>query len=243
MKQGPEIFRFRGTPSRLLTAVEYAGKVPPPQSCRVTLAGRTALPLFVRRLRSEEPLMSVMSFRLPKSTPPGIYQGRVELGEQQIPIEVEVEPRTILRFLRPALFRRIKRGARITEELVLVNRGNVTIEIPKEDRFCVFDESGVARAIYRGLVEEDGDGEQRIDRVMDELAKSHGGLVRVTVSEGWGALAPEEVRTLKVEFHFSGRLIANRTYRGTWSVSEASLDVKVEVTRESEGEEKTNELR
>jgi len=68
---------------------------------------------------------------------------------------------------------------------------------------------------------------------MDELAKSHGGLVRATVSGGWGALAPEEVRTLKVEFLFSGRLIADRTYRGTWSVSEASLDVKVDVTRES----------
>ena len=135
MKQAPEILRFRGTPSRLLTTLEYAERVPPSQSGRVTLAGRTALPLFVRRLRSAEPLMSVLSFRLPKSTPPGIYQGRVELGEQQMPIEVEVEPRTNLRFLRPALFRRIKRGASITEELVLVNRGNVTVKIPKEDRF------------------------------------------------------------------------------------------------------------
>ena len=238
MKQAPELLRFSGAPTRLLATVEYAEQVPPATACRVKLRDDGSLPLYVRRLRSKEPFVSIMSFRLPKSTPPGTYKGSIELGEQQIPIEVEVEPRTSLRFIRPEFVQAVKPGAKVTTKLVLINRGNVDVDIPREDKFCVFDDGGIARAMYQGLVEEDGDGEHRINRIVDELAKAHGGLVRVTVTEGSGRLAPEEVRELTVEFLFSRRLIGGHTYRGTWPVSEASLDVKIDVAGESEGEEK-----
>jgi hypothetical protein len=238
MKQAPEFLRFRGAPARLLATVDYAEQVPPASACRVKLPNNGSLPLSVRRLGSKEPAVSVMSFRLPQSTPPGTYKGSVALGERQIPIEVEVEPRTSLRFIRAEFVHTVKPGGKVSTELVLMNRGNVDVEIPREDKFCVFDDSGIARALYQGLVEEDGAGEHRINRIMDELAKAHGGLVRVTVTEGSGRLAPEEVRELTVEFLFSRRLIGGHTYRGTWPVSEASLDVKVEVRGESEGKEK-----
>jgi len=238
MQNEREPLRFRGTPSRLLATVELEEGHPAPKVCRVTLPEAGPLPLSVRRLRSAEPFVSTLSFRLPKSTPPGIYQGSVELGERHIPIVVDVEPRTSLRFLRPAVAFKGAPGAKTTAELVLLNRGNVEVSIPREDKFCVFDDEGVARAMYRGLIEEEGDGQQRLDRIMEELAKAHGGLVRVTVSKGSGPLAPEEVRELAVEFHFSRRLMGGHVYRGTWNVSEASLEVKIGVMGESKGEEK-----
>jgi hypothetical protein len=234
-QQGP--LRFRGTPNRLLAMLERP-EFPPPRTCRVIFPDTGSLPLSVRKLRSTGARISTLSFRLPRSTPPGLYEGNIELGEERIPVVIDVESRTSLRFLRSRIVCREKPGARITAELTLLNRGNVEVTVPREDTFCVFAEDGIARAMYRGLVEEDGDGRQRLDRIMDELAKAHGGLVRVTVSDGSGPLAPEEVRELAVELHFSHRLIGGHTYRGTWSVSEAGVEVEIEVIGESNGKEK-----
>jgi len=150
---------------------------------------------------------------------------------------VEVEPRASLRFLRSRLAFREKPGARTTADLMLCNRGNVEVAIPEEEKFCIFADDGFAKAMYLGLVEEDGDGKQRLDRIMDELAKAHGGLVHVKVRKGAGPVAPEEVRNLSLEFHFSRRLKDGHTYRGSWSVSGASLDVQIEVIGEPGGEE------
>lgn len=228
--------RFRGTPNRLLATLELP-EFPPARACHVILPDAGSLPLSIRKLRSTEPVVSTLSFRLPKSTPPGSYEGNVELGEKRIPILVDVEARASLRFLRSRIVCREKPGARVTAELTLLNRGNVVVAVPREDTFCVFADDGIARAMYRGFVEEDGDGKQRLDRIMDELAKAHGGLVRVTVTEGSGLLAPEEVRDLTVELHFSHRLVGAHTYRGTWTVSLASLEVEIEVIGESNREE------
>jgi hypothetical protein len=235
-QRGP--VRFKGPPNRLLATVELPEAFPTGKPCHVILANTDSLPLSVRRLRSAPPLVSTLSFRLPKSTPPGSYEGNVELGEKQIPVVVDVEPRVSSRFIRSRFACKERPGARTTAELVLLNRGNVEISVPREDTFCIFADDGLARAMYRGLVEEDGDGKQRIDRIMDELAKAHGGLVRVTVTEGSGPVAPEEVRELSVELHFSHRLVGGNTYRGTWSFSQASLEVEIEVVGELNREEK-----
>ncbi len=233
--------RFRGTPNRLLATLELPEKFPPPKVCRVVLPDTGTMPLMVRALRSTAPVVSTLSFRLPKSTPPGSYQGNVELGARRIPAVVEVEPRASLRFIRSKVTFRERPGARARAELVLVNRGNVDVTVPSEDSLCVFANDGLTRALYSGLVEEGGDGRQRIDRIMDEVAKAHGGLVRATVLEGAGCLAPEEVRELVVEFHFSHRLTAGHTYRGTWSIAESSLEVEVEVVGGPNGKERANE--
>ncbi len=236
MKTQPGPLRFSGTPNRLLATLERP-EFPPARACRVIFPDTASLPLSVRKLRSAGTRISTLSFRLPRSTPPGLYKGNIELGEERIPVVIDVESRTSLRFLRSRIVCREKPGARITAELTLLNRGNVEVTVPREDTFCVFANDGIARAMYRGLVEEEGDGKQRLDRIMDELAKAHGGLVRVTVIEGSGPLAPEEVRELTVELHFSHRLVAGHTYRGTWPVSAASLDVEIEVVAESNREE------
>jgi hypothetical protein len=230
MKNERETLRFKGAPTRVLATIELPEAFPPARDCRVTLPETGSLPLVVRPLRSTPPIISILSFRLPRSTPSGSYEGNMELGDKRIPIVVDVESRSSLRFIRPKITHKGVPGARMSTELTLVNRGNVNVTIPNKATFCVFDDGGVTRALYRGLVEEDSVGKQRIDRVMDELAKAHGGLVRLTVIKGSGRLAPEEVRELEVELHFSRRLTGGHTYRGTWSVCGASLEVEIEVT-------------
>ena len=231
MKREREPLRFRGAPTRLLATLEFPEVFPPAHVCLVNLPGTGSLPLSVRPLRSTPPAISVLSFRLPKSTPPGSYKGNMNLGDKSMPIVVDVESRSSLRFIRPNFTRKGMPGARFSTELTLVNRGNVEVTVPDEDAFCVFDDGGVARALYVGLAEENSGDSQRIDRIMDELAKAHGGLVRVNVNKGSGRLAPEEVRELEAELHFSRRLVNGHTYRGTWSVAGASLEVEIEVVK------------
>ena len=231
MKNEREPLRFTGAPTRLLATLELPEAFPPARVCRVTLPETGSLPLAVRRLRSTPPIVSALSFRLPKSTPPGSYEGNMDLGDERIPIVVDVESRSSLRFIHARFTHQGMPGAKIKTELMLFNRGNVDVTIPGEDTFCIFDDGGVARAFYLGLVEEDSLGRKRIDRIIDELAEAHGGLVRVTVTKGSGPLAPEELRKLEVELHFSRRLVRGHTYRGSWSVSGASLEVKIEVTK------------
>jgi hypothetical protein len=231
MKNEREPLRFKGAPTRVMATLELREAFPPAHDCRVTLPETGSLPLAIRPLRSTPPIVSTLSFRLPKSTPPGSYEGNIELGDKSIPIVVDVESRSSLRFMRPKITHKGVPGARMSTSLTILNRGNVNVTIPDEDTFCVFDDGGVTRALYLGLVEEDSAGKQRIDRIMDELAKAHGGLVRVTVTKGSGHLAPEGVRELEVELHFSRRLTGGHTYRGTWSFSGASLEVEIEVSK------------
>lgn len=229
MKAARHTLRFRGAPTRLLALLDLPeALVSANNACKVTLDGKW-LPLSVRRLRCKEPTFSTLSFRLPMSTPPGSYRGSADLGGKQIPIMVDVEPRSCLRFMPSKLVYRGKSGTGFSDEVILLNLGNVEVEIPAKDTFCLFDSSGVARAFYRGLTEENPTEKGRIDRVMDELAKSHGGLMRVTVSKGAGRLAVEEARELAFDLHFSRRLSAGHTYRGTWQVAEASLEVEIEL--------------
>src|SRR5271163_1636796 len=100
MKNDPEPLRFRGAPTRVLATLELPEPFPAANACRVTLPLTGSLPLVVRPLRSTPPIVSALSFRLPKSTPPGSYKGNIELDGKRIPIVVDVESRSSLRFIR-----------------------------------------------------------------------------------------------------------------------------------------------
>jgi hypothetical protein len=240
MKDKQEPLRFKGVPSRVLATLESAEGLPSSQACRVILAEMGSLPIAIRPLRSTPPIVSTLSFRLPKSTPPGLYKGNIEIGDQRIPIEVDVESRSSLRFIHPKFTHKGPPGAKVSAELMLLNRGNVSVTLPDKDSFCVFEDGGLARAFFRGLVEEDSDGTRRMDRILDEVAKAHGGLVIVTINKGAGRLAPEEVRELQVDLLLSRKLIGGRTYRGTWCVAGASLEVVIQVEKSAAGRRGTN---
>jgi hypothetical protein len=97
----------------------------------------------------------------------------------------------------------------------------------------MFDGRGIDQAFFQALTSDEPRGKRRIDHLMDELAESHGGLVRTVVQEGQGVLAPEESRELIAQFQFSRRMRPGRTYRGAWFISEASLEVEIETSNET----------
>lgn len=224
--------RFVGAPTRLTATLPLPGLA---KSGKLVLADRAPLPLTIRRAQIAAPSLALLSFKLPKSTRPGSYAGTAEVGDMEIPVVVDVEARLRLRFLPPKVSFHGAPGVRLRATVTVLNLGNVDVTIQPESTFCIFDNRGVDRAFYQALTEKEVDGKQRIDRVLDELANSHGGLVRAVVRRGAGKLAPEAASELTIDFKFSRRMRVGQTYRGGWSISEASLEVEIEATAAVEG--------
>ena len=171
-----------------------------------------------------------LQFSLPESTPPGIYEGNVQIGSESYPITIEVEPRPYLVISPRRLSFRIAPGAEATVELTLVNSGNVACEIAKVHAFGLFDVDGFDRSFGAALIDPVEKGQGRLGRFMDEVADSHGGLVRVSMKAGAGSLEPGELRNVRATLHFSNHLKPDHTYWGAWPLVNLSYYVRVTVT-------------
>ncbi len=227
--------RFRGSPR----IVQGLAPLNPDQALNAELSLDLKLPQEhrVTRQTPEHPLQSVplssfasrLRFSLPESTPPGTYEGSVQIGGETYPVVVEVEPHPQL-FISPRqLILQATPGQEVTVNLTLGNSGNVTCEIRKAYAFGLFEVNGLDRAIGAALTQAPAEGRTRLDKLMDEVADNHGGSVRVNVREGTGVLAPGELRDLTVTLRFTDRLKPEHTYWGTWPLYNLRYYVKVFV--------------
>ncbi len=225
--------RFRGAPVRLTaTSVEEG---PPPKSGLAFFPGAAPSPLRIRTLHATKPTVTLLSFRLPRTTKPGRYDGTMELGGAAMPIEIEVQARPQMRFYPAWLSLEAHADEHLEINVGAVNLGNVEVPIERRSTFCLFEPRGVDVAIYHVLTEEPPADQRRLDRAAEEIAKSHGGLVRATVREGAGNLLPGEFRELVVELHFSERVKPGRSYYGAWFLGESGLGIQVEGIKPAGG--------
>ena len=224
---------FRGAPIRLTATWVELGQAP--QSGRAFFPGAAPSPLRVRTIRGSKPPLALLSFRLPRTTKPGHYDGTMELGGSEMPMVVDVQARPQMRFYPSWLSLAAHPGERLEIDVGALNLGNVEIPIERRSTFCLFDPRGVDVAIYHALTEQPPADQRRLDRAAEGIAEAHGGLVRATVREGAGALPPGEFRELAVELHFSDRVQPGRSYYGAWFLGESGLGIQVEGTKPSEG--------
>jgi hypothetical protein len=232
MKPGSDPLRFRGMPTLLTATVDVKSFPEAVPTWQVNLPGVLSQPLPVRPVFRRDLNTSTLRFRLPRFTPPGTYPGTVEVSGQSLPISVEVEARSELRLIPHSLRIKTKSAGKVSVDLTLQNLGNLPFLVESKHTFCLYDGSGVDQAFFAALVEEIPEGMRRIDRLLDKLAESHGGLVRVIVEKGAGEVPPGGSREMRVSFHFSNRLRENHLYSGYWSFSNFQYLVEVEVIGE-----------
>jgi hypothetical protein len=235
-----EPLRFRGGPTRLAAALHLTESDLAARSSVEVILKDAVGRIAVRPVTREDPRVSLLRLRLPKTTPPGTYEGTVRVGDRLLPFVAEIEPRPHLRFFPGRLRITAAAGAMVDADLTLVNAGNVPVNIETKHTFCIFDGTGIDRAFFAALAEDKSQGEQRINRLLDELADLHGGLVRLRVEQGVGDIAPGETRELHVVLRFSDRLRPGRRYTGVWSLSNANYSIQINVT---EGRNPTEEAR
>jgi hypothetical protein len=218
--------RFRGAPIRLTATLRELG--PAPKTGVAFFPGVAPSPLRVRTLPATTPPLALLTFRLPRTTKPGHYDGKMELGGSERPIVVDVEARPQMRFYPSYLSLAAHPDEHLEINVGAANLGNVEIPIERRSTFCLFDPRGVDVAIYHALTEEPPADQRRLDRAAEGIAESHGGLVRATVRDGAGPLPPGEFRELVVDLHFSERVRPGRSYYGAWFLGESGLGLQVE---------------
>jgi hypothetical protein len=170
-----------------------------------------------------------LRFDLPPTTPPGKYSGSVQLDADKFPITVEVHPQEELSISPPGLSVTAPAGGEATIELVLVNDGNVPFEIERTHAFNLLQRQAIEEAIHAALRAETAKGASRLDRFVDELADRHGGLVRITIAEGAGELAPGEARSLRAVLRLPDDLKPGSTYTSTWPLGNLNVSVDIHI--------------
>ena len=230
-KAALEPLRFRGTPGSLSAALREGDAVPRRLPIRLTGKAAEALAAgerVARASRQERDL--VLQLALPPRTPPGTYEATVDVDGKERAVVIEVEPEVELQIVPDQLTLRAAPGDHTTVPMTFANAGNVPVEIRKAYAFGIFAAGGLERALHRAYTGKRAEGERRIDFLFDQLADEHGGVVRVAVEEGSGALAPGETRDVRVSFHVPSDLHTGRTYTGTLPLHDLRYYVRLIVS-------------
>ena len=220
---------FRGPPHHLTSLVTLPEGAEQRLAAEARLEGAEVERFSVRPLTREGIAMGRVRIRLPKSTPPGAYEGSVTIAGTEVPFVAEVEPRRDVDADPSRLTLEVEPGAEATAEVTLLNRGNVPFELPAASQFCVFDGGGIDRAFWHALGADPPEGRQRIDVLLDDLAELHGGLVEVRARAPKRTIQPGESGEAQVTLRFSDRLQPGRTYAGSWDAEGLHLSLTISV--------------
>jgi hypothetical protein len=224
---------FRGAPDDLSATLPLDVPVPRRVPVRVAIGGKgeeraftaSAVPFDGRVL---------LSLVLPRTTPPGHYDGVARLGEAEIEAELAVAPTVDLEIEPETVELRLNAGERATQEFTLYNAGNVAVEIRSGHAAGLFAEGGVERSLHRAYTAKPDESQRRVDFLGDLLAGEHGGLLRIRIDEGAGEIGSGETRTLRVTFEApAGHLLAGRLYTGIWPLHDLGIDVRLNVPEET----------
>jgi hypothetical protein len=228
-RQAPPPVRFRGTPGRLSGVLSIAQDDSRSDSLGLEDAEWPEVAGGVVSIgRREASGQALVHLSVPESTPPGQYRATVRVGERTYPVICEVEPRVKLRLYPSKLVLVSQPGAMATVELTLVNLGNVPCEVRRAHGLGLFARGGLEQAIGAMVTAKLASGLARVERLVEQVAEAHAGLVRLRVEEGAGTIAPGESRQLRVGMHMPENLRPGTTYTGTWALH--NLRYLVEVT-------------
>ena len=174
-------------------------------------------------------LATWLRFALPEAWPPGTYKGTVLIRDAQYPSVIEVRPHLALSISPRRLTLQGASCAELSATLIVVNTGNVTFEIARTYKVGLLDVKGAERAVGIALREHETPGLMRVNLFADEMARSHGGRLLLTIGAGDGALAPGEFRNLSITIRLPDGLKGGRIYAGEWMLLNRSYPIEVMV--------------
>jgi hypothetical protein len=233
----PAALVFRGPPNRLAAAL------PEPASRALSIPGAPAemvSPRLEARLpgvdvetvathgpRGEGPV--TLRLQIAAATPPGRYEGEVQVGQDRIPIVAEVAPRPKVRASPRPIWISAAPGSDAEASVILANVGNVACDVSGRSTIGLLADGALGRAFWRALTFPEREGKPRIDRFVDDLA-GEAATLRVTIPAGAGTLEPGESREVLLSVRLPADLVAGRRYAGTWEPEGLRLPVRVDAT-------------
>jgi hypothetical protein len=226
---------FRGPPTRLSAPIPAAprrgaddleARATGPVDVGARVVGADVHSVAAHTTRRERP--TTLRLRLSATTPPGRYEGVVQIGERVLPMAVEVEAHVRLDASPRPLRLRATPNEQVRARVILTNVGNVACDVSGRSTVGVIADGALGRAFWRALTFREPNGRHRLDRFVDDLAEEAGSL-RVTVASGSGRLEPGESRPVTIAVRVPDALVAGRTYVGTWEPEGLRLPVRVDV--------------
>lgn len=151
------------------------------------------------------------------------FPARVEVGDDHFEAVVQVTQRAELDCL-PVVLDLSLTSRESTVSLRVVNLGNVVQSMPARSAFGLIREGSLDVAIGAALMTSQS-GNDRVGALADSLSDAHGGLVRVTLTAGSGALEPGAAVALQARLQLDERVVGGHRYRGTWSLGTLRVPV------------------
>ena len=222
--------RFRGVPASLTGVV--ADRVDASTAMAITMRGYPTKDASLELSTYTDADPRIIRVAVPSSVAPGIYEGTLTIDGDERAVELEVEPSPQLRVVPEQLRVEARPGDVVRTNLTMLNSGNEPVNVRRVQAFGIFMEGGVERALRRAYVRTLEATERRVDIIADNLAAAHGGLVRMTITEGAGSIEPGAVQPLDVELKIPAELDAGSIYSGNWEMPGLVYPVRITVPGE-----------
>ncbi|HZD52538.1 MAG TPA: hypothetical protein VE175_05785 [Woeseiaceae bacterium] len=168
--------------------------------------------------------------KLDRSTPPGEYRATLASTEGETPVQLHVEPCVRLGLFPGNLIFHGNAGSKPEAHLLLVNKGNVPLEIPDAVTVSMCNDKGLEKAYTSALLTKSNDLNTLFSHFIDRLRATHGGLLTLTFLDGSGSLEPGQRRAAVIKADFSPRLAGGESYHGLLTLHSASQIVSAIVT-------------
>jgi hypothetical protein len=202
------------------------------------IAGRTTsavhtLELIV--LRPGQVRHIPMSIAISPHTPPGEYQGELEVAGRIRPIVLHVTEVVQLDISPPQLVIENRAGEKFTKSVVFTNKGNVSLTIGEIGPVVLDDELMECRVLRAATINFDDQGKSVSDYLVDIIRQSkagleQAGLLRVHNTAGTIVLQPGEVRLVDLEIRVPDKLERHARYFGVAALYTSNLEFVIVPT-------------
>ncbi len=172
-------------------------------------------------------------FSLPDTTPPGRYRAVFDVAGEPREAEIEVLPDERAEIRPGSITIAGAPGDIVTQELLLVNHGNVPIVIDvlgmlvlqEENQTCLGLQE--AMAMVQGMEGTEGAHRVFLDTLASSIAARRTDFARVRAERGPVILAAGDAEMVPVAFHLPTNMRGGRRYDAELQFGAASLQVRI----------------
>lgn len=223
---------FRGSPRRLLL------QTAPPEVDQFEFEPDERLSPYlvspqrsIRTKTNRAGKLQKFKLRLDPLTPPGQYHAVLKTRGSPLPIEINVETDSRAVILPSKLSLSGAPGDKIKLKVQFVNRGNTSFDIPQTASVGVYDNNGIETAFASTYRQDTENFEELATHFVKVLRDGHGGLIKLRILEGQGALAPAARAAVVIEVQLPSKLKPGHHYHGRWRTSLFTLPITIAVTK------------
>jgi hypothetical protein len=225
-------FLFQGSPRRLTC---YDNALPDTGRCEIVLPQnlRPFAEADTVELWGEGCLGADRRLRLclAAATPPGVYAAELRVAGKSSPAVLDIEPSRQVRMSPSSLNFEGPSGGAAEARCLVVNRGNVTVTIPKSVATGIYDNDGIETALADTYRQNTDDVQVLLGHLFRGLREGHGGLLKLHIGAGAGDIPPGTERTLLFRTKLPEKLKPGHSYHGIWKFDPMFYRINVKVQK------------